>query len=155
MPALSLALVWTASNIRIRKKFLKEKVFPQLHWANQNSWFCCLNPQTFSQLPLNSFCVQSTDWVLWETVPSRFCGARPTSQQPRFCYGVCLQVWELRGDGPDGLSCLLGEEEGETPKKADFYLRGNRSPKIGSFLDRNRIIAIRMAYGCSSVAENL
>lgn len=155
MPALSLALVWTASSIRIRKTFLKEKGFPQLHWANQNSWLCCLNPQTLSQLPLNSFRVQSTGWVLWETVPSRFCGARPSSLQLSFCCWVCLQIWDLRGESPGGLSCLLGEEEGEAPKKADLYLRGNRSPKIGSFLDRNRIIAIRMSYGCSLVAENL
>lgn len=130
MPALSLALVWGASKIRIRKRLLKERGFPLLHGANQNFWFCCLNPQTFSQLPLSSFCVQSTGWGLWETVLSSFCGARPYSPQLRFCCWVCLQILDLSGEGPSGLSCLLGKEEGEAPKKAGLYLSDNRSPKI-------------------------
>lgn len=73
LPALFLALfLWKTCKVRIRKRFLKQKGFSQFHWANQNSWFCCLNPQTFSQPSLNSSYVQRQALVLWETPPFKF-----------------------------------------------------------------------------------
>lgn len=141
---LSLALLWKTSKCRIRKRFLKEKEFPQFHWANWNPWFHSLDLQNFSQLFIELFLYIKHRLGLVGDSPSSFSGTKPHSLQLRFCCWLCLQISNLRREHSGCLSLAYWE------RKEKRHLRRQRvagSPTKGPFLDRNRIIATRTAFG--------